>query len=157
MKKIFYEKRGRRYVPTHEYDSEFMDSFPQGNHLVMSYPGGKTTRYNIDPNYAALIAAGRVAEDKICAAIVKASEARPSREPLTPGQIRAWNDLKTEFGDDLYGLRGVSVHDCVDAGIKAMTKEAEKLLTNPAVKEAFDHFLFVAKLTEDKNNDTSTV
>ena len=28
-------------------------------------PGGKSTRYNIDPNYAAMIAAGRIAEDAI--------------------------------------------------------------------------------------------
>lgn len=54
MKKIYYEKQGRRYVPVYEYDSEFLDSFPKGNHLVMVYPGGSSRRYNIDPNYAAL-------------------------------------------------------------------------------------------------------
>jgi hypothetical protein len=63
MKKIFYEKVGRRYKPVREYDNDFLDSVPKGSHLVMSYPGGKSTRYNIDPNYAAMIAAGRVAED----------------------------------------------------------------------------------------------
>ena len=148
MKKIFYEKRGRRYVPTHEYDSDFIDSFPKGNHLVMSCPGGKSRRYNIDPNYAAMIAAGRVAEDKICSAIVKASELRPSREPLTPGQIRAWNKLKKEFGDEMYGLRGVSVHDCVEAGMKAMMEEADRLMTHPEVRKAFEQFVLVASLVK---------
>lgn len=148
MKKIFYEKRGRRYVPTHEYDSDFLDSFPKGNHLVMSCPGGQSKRYNIDPNYAAMIAAGRVAEDKICSAIVKASEMRPSREPLTPGQVRAWNKLKKEFGDEMYGLRGVSVHDCVDAGMKAMMEEANKLMGHPEVKKAFEQFLLVSSLVK---------
>lgn len=148
MKKIFYEKRGRRYYPTHEYDSEFIDSFPKGNHLVMCYPGGKSTRYNVDPNYAAMIAAGRVAEDKICSAIVKASEMRPSREPLTPGQIRAWNKLKKEFGDEMYGLRGVSVHGCIEAGMKAMMDEADKLMEHPEVKKAFEQFLLVASLVK---------
>jgi len=155
MKKIYYEKRGRRYYPTHEYDSDFLDSFPKGNHLVMSCPGGQSTRYNVNPNYAAMIAAGRVAEDKICSAILRASVMKPSNytKPMTPGQLRAWNDLKKEFGDDLYGLRGVSVHDCVDAGMKAMMEEAEKLLTVPAVKSAFDHFLFVAELAKEQKND----
>ena len=62
MKKIYYEKVGRRYVPVSEYDNDFLDSFTKGNHLVMSYPGGTSRRYNVDPNYAAMIAAGRVAE-----------------------------------------------------------------------------------------------
>lgn len=153
MKKVFYEKRGRRYYPVAEYDNEYLDIFPKGNHLVMCYPGGKTTRYNINPNHAAMIAAGRVAEDKICAALVKASELKPSKVPLTEGQIRAWKKLQKEFGDDMFGLRGVSVRDCVDAGLKAMQEEADKLLTNPAVKNAYDHFLLVCELTKEQTND----
>ena len=31
-----------------------------------------------------------------------------------------------------------------------MAEEAEKLLTNPAVKEAYNHFLFVCALTKEK-------
>lgn len=150
MKKVYYEKVGRKYVPAYEYDSYFMESFPKGNHLVMCHPGGKTYKYNVDPNYAAMIAAGRVAQDIICNAISKASEMKASRPPLTEGQIKAWKNLKKEFGDDLMGLQGVSLHDCVDAGMKAMMAEAEKLLTVPAVKSAFDHFLFVAEMTKEQ-------
>ena len=85
MKKIYYEKKGRRYVPVSEYDSEYLDSFSRGTHIVMCYPGGQSRRYNIDPNYAAMIAAGRVAEDAICDALRKSSEMRPQRElPLLP-------------------------------------------------------------------------
>jgi len=39
MKKIYYEKKGRRYVPVAEYDNDFLDSFTKVTHLVMSYPG----------------------------------------------------------------------------------------------------------------------
>lgn len=148
MKKVFYEKRGRRYVPVAEYDSEYLDSFPQGNHLVMCYPGGSSRRFNVDPNYAAMIAAGRAAEDAICDAMVKASELRPSRQPLTPGQVRAWNKLKKEFGDELYGLRGVSVRDCVEAGMRVMYAEAHKTMQNPSVKQAYEQFLMVAELSK---------
>lgn len=149
MKKVFYEKQGRRYVPVKEYDSFLMDSFPRGAHLVICYPGGSSTRYNIDPNYAAMIAAGRVAEDKICDAMVKASELRPQREPLTPGQVRAWNKLKKEFGDERFSLQGASVRDCAEAGIKSMMEEANELLKNPAVRKAFDYFQMVCDLTRE--------
>lgn len=153
MKKIYYEKQGRKYVPVAEYDSDYLDSFPKGNHLVMCYPGGKSRRFNINPNYAAMIAAGRVAEDKMCAALVKASEMKPSKTPLTPGQIAAWNKLKEEFGDEMFGLRGVSIRDCVEAGIQALIEEADSLMKNPAVKNAYEHFLMVCQLSRDQKND----
>ena len=148
-KKIYYEKRGRRYVPVSEYDSEYLDSFSKGTHIVMCYPGGQSRRYNIDPNYAAMIAAGRVAEDAICKAISKASEMRPQRTPITPGQKKAWEKLAKELGDDLATLNGLCIRDCAEAGVKAMQEEAEKLLTNPAVRKAYQRFLFVAELTKD--------
>lgn len=89
MKKIYYEKIGRKYVPVSEYDSTYLDSFSKGCHLVMVYPGGSSRRFNIDPDYASLIAAGRVAEDAICRAISKASELRPQQTPITEGQRQA--------------------------------------------------------------------
>ena len=110
MKKIYYEKKGHRYVPVSEYDSEYLDSFSKGTHLVMCYPGGQSRRYNVDPDYAAMIAAGRVAEDAICRALNKASEMRPARTPITPAQQRAWKKLAKEFGDDLCTLHGASTH-----------------------------------------------
>jgi hypothetical protein len=154
MKKIYYEKVGRRYVPVSEYDNDFLDSFTKGNHLVMSYPGGTSRRYNVDPNYAAMIAAGRVAEDAICRAISKASEMRPARTPITPGQKSAWEKLAEELGDELATLNGLSIRDCAEAGVKAMQDEAEKLMTNPSVKKAWQHFQLVCDLTrENKRED----
>ena len=125
MKKIYYEKRGRRYVPVSEYDSEYLDSFSKGTHIVMCYPGGQSRRYNIDPNYAAMIAAGRLAEDGICEAMRKASEMRPQRTPLTPGQKKAWEKLAKEFGDELATLNINCSRDIAEAGIKALQKEAD--------------------------------
>jgi hypothetical protein len=151
MKKIYYEKIGRKYMPVAEYDNDLLDSFTKGTHLVMSYPGGTSRRYNIDPSYAAMIAAGRVAEDAICKAIGKASELRPKQTPITVGQKKAWEKLAKEFGDDLCTLHGLSVHDCAEAGVKAMMIEADKLLANPTVRKAYEKFLFVAELTKEHN------
>jgi hypothetical protein len=152
MKKIYYERVGRKYVPVSEYDSEYLDSFSKGTHIVMCYPGGQSRRYNIDPNYAAMIAAGRVAEDAICRAISKASELRPKHAPITPKQKKAWEALARAFGDELCTLHGLSVRDCAEAGVKAMQDEADKLMTNPTVRKAYERFLLVCELTREQNH-----
>lgn len=155
MKKIFYEKVGRRYIPVAEYDNDFLDSFPKGNHLVMSYPGGTSRRFNIDPNYAAMIAAGRVAEDAICDAIRKASEMRPQKTPITIGQKKAWEKLAKEFGDDLATLSVGSARDYAEAAINAQIAEADKLMKNESVRKAYDHFMLMCKLVAENNNDSA--
>jgi len=149
MKKIYYEKKGNRYIPVAEYDSDWIDSFHKGTHLLMVYPGGQSRRFNIDPNYAAMIAASRVAEEAIIRAMHKASELKPVRTPITEGQRKAWKKLAKEFGDELCTLSGASSHDIAEAGVKAMMAEADQLMTNPAVKKAYEHFLLVAELTKD--------
>lgn len=155
MKEIFYKKVGRKYVPVYEYDSVLLDSFSKGNHLVMCYPGGQSRRYNIEPNHVALIAAARVAEDAMCEAIRKASEMRPQKTPITPGQQKAWKKLAKEFGDDLATLQTTSARDVAEAGINAIINEAEKLMTVPAVKKAYEQFLFVAELTKEQHESNS--
>ena len=152
MKKVFYEKVGRRYKPVAEYDNEYLDSFPKGNHLVMCYPGGSSRRFNIEPNYAAMIAAGRVAEDAICDSLRKSSEMKPQRTPITPGQKKAWEKLAKEFGDELCPLTYGSTRDHAEAAVKAMQVEADKLMQHESVKNAFEHFMFVTKLAYDENN-----
>jgi hypothetical protein len=144
-----YKKVGRRYEPVAEYSNEAIDSFPRGTHLVMCYPGGQSRRFNIDPNYAAMIAAGRVAEDAICRAISKASELRPQRALLTDRQKKAWEELAAAFGDELCTLQGLSIHDCAEAGVQAMQEEADKLLKQDSVRRAYDHFLLVCELTKN--------
>ena len=150
MKKTYYEKIGRRYVPVYEYDSDFLDAWPRGTHLVTCHPGGQSRRYNIDPNHAALIAAGIVAEDAISRAIQDASELRPQRTPVTPAQQRAWRKLAKELGDELCTLQGASSRDIAEAGVKAMQTEADKLMAHAGVRHAYEQFLLVCKLASGK-------
>lgn len=156
MKKLFYEKVGRRYKPVYEYDQTLMDSFPKGTHLVICYPGGKSTRYNIDPAYAPMIAAGRVAEDTISRALMKASDLRPKNKPITEEQHKAWENLVRVFGDEARMLEWPSAREACEEAVKAMQEEADKLLSNPTVRKAYDHFLLVAELTKDHNEQTGT-
>lgn len=152
-KVIFYRKEGRRYKPVYEYDQKLMDAFPKGTHLVMCYPGGQSTRCNIDPAYAPMIAAGRVAEDAISEVIRKATDLRAASKEtkLTEEQLRCWKKLNKAFGNERHALQWPSAREACEEAVKAMTVEAEKLLTVPAVRKAYEHFLFVAALTKDHN------
>jgi hypothetical protein len=154
VKKIFYEKKGRRYVPVSEYDNELLDSFSKGTHLVMVYPGGSSRRYNIDPAYAPMIAAGRVAEDAISKVIMDKSALRvpEKHKPLTPEQLAAWEHLASTFGQERFALEWCSYREAAEAGVEAMMAEAEKLLTNPVVRKAWDHFQLVCQLTKENKN-----
>jgi hypothetical protein len=153
-KKTFYEKQGRRYVPVAEYDSEWLDSFPKGTHLVMVYPGGSSRRFNIDPNYAAMIAAGRVAEDAVSRAIMAAGELRLNSKlrnrPMTEEQRAAWQHLIEVFGEDAQQLEWASVRECAEAGVNAMIAEADKLMSNPAVRKAWERFQMICELTKQQ-------
>ena len=151
-KKIFYEKVGRKYEPVYEYDQTLMDAMPKGAHLIMCYPGGKSTRYNVNIDYAPMIAAGRVAEEAMLSAMHKRSEGRPSKVPLTERQRKAWEELKEAFGDDMFYITYPSPMDIVQEGLKAMQDEATKLMTNPSVKKAYEHFLLVCELTKENEN-----
>jgi len=148
MKQLFYKKVGRRYVPVSEYDNDLMDALPRGDHLLSVYPGGASRRYNIDPAYAPMIAASRVAEDAICRAIQKASELRPKQTAITLEQKKAWNALAKAFGDELCTLQGLSIRDCAEAGVQAMQAEADQLMKNESVRQAYDHFMLVCELTK---------
>ncbi len=154
MKKIFYEKRGRRYYPVSEYDSELTDALPKGAHLVLVYPGGQSTRYNVDPVVAPMLAASRTVEDAMSAAVIKASEIRLQRSDrerkLTESQKLAWENLVREFGDSAKQLEWASAREIAEAGVAALVKETEQLMSNPSVQAAYEDFQLICKLTQEK-------
>ena len=153
MKKIYYEKVGRKYVPVSEYDSDLLDSFRHGNHLVMSYPGGQSRAYNIDPNYAALIAAGRVAQEPMYRAINEAAKMKSdewNNVALDNEQFEAWNRFVEVMGERGRYVYYNSVHDIAEAGIKALEEEAANLMKHESVRNAYEQFLLVCKLTKEK-------
>ena len=146
MKKIFYEKRGKRYIPISEYNSEWVDSFPNGATLVICEPGVRSRKFNIDPNYAAMIAAGRVAGDVISREISRASDLRPKNIPITTGQKEAWDKLVEEFGESARLLEWPSAMEVSEKAVAAMAEQANKLLEKPEIRKAFEQFLLVCEL-----------
>lgn len=102
----YYEKRGKRYHPVLEKDMwSNGDSWNEGYHLVVCKPGVRTTRYNIEPDDAAFIAAQTVAGEEIARMIVEASAANLDPEPITQEQRDAWKALKDSFGGGPYLVR----------------------------------------------------
>lgn len=155
MKKLFYIKEGRKYVPVSEYDDELMMAFPKGTHIVMCYPGGQSTRYKIDPALGPMIAAGRYAEDAICEAMYKESEARPKERPITERQRAAWEEMKAAFGDEFFSLTFSSTRDLAEAGVNAMQKEADAFMKHPAVVDAWEKFMLTCKLIKENDHGNS--
>lgn len=148
MEEIFYKKVGRKYVAISVYGSNFVNSVPYGDHLLSIYQGGSSRR-PIMPAFAPMIAAGRYGRDSITHAIRQASDMRPQNTPVTKGQQRAWKKLAKEFDDDIHCLTWPAAQDAADAAVNAMQAEADKYLTNPAVRKAYEQFLLVVELTKE--------
>lgn len=149
MKNVFYKKVGRKYQPVSEYDSDLLDAYPQGAHLVVTKPGSRSTQYRIDPALAPMIAAGRYAQDAMADSIRQATELRPHNHEMSEAEQIKWKQFIRTMPDEFrFMMTHGSAMDAVDAGIKAMQAEADKMLTNPAVRKAYDNFMLICKLTK---------
>ena len=146
---VFYKKVGRRYVPVSYYDSKLLEAVPAGCHLVVKQRGSEMRRYNVDPSLAPMIAAGHLMKDQMSDALFAASEAKPAIKALTEKQAKAWKKLKQEYGSEMFYIQYPSANDIVDAGIKSLVAEADKLIEHPSVRAAYEQFLMVAKLTAE--------
>jgi hypothetical protein len=149
----FYIKRGRRYIPVREYDAMLQNALPHGSYVTVVRPGVSVQRWAVDPAYAPMIAAGIVAGEAVSEAMRSASEIRLSQErrPMTREQRDAWENLIAVFGPAARQLTWPSIAEVTQAGVDAMIAEAERLLTHPSVRSAYEHFITVSKLVEDYN------
>jgi hypothetical protein len=151
MKTGIYKKVGRRYVEVGEYDTEFMDYVQNGATLVLKRKSCTARYFNVEPAVVPMLAAAKYCEDEISMALVKAGELRMQRSDrtreMTPGQRAAWDNLVREFGDSARQLEWPSARECAEAGAQAMQEEAQKLLANESIKEAYEHFLLLCKLS----------
>ena len=150
MKQIFYKKVGRRYVPVSEYDNEYLDSFPKGDHLVSVYPGGGSRRYRIDPALAPMIAAGRYAEDAVSRCIQQATELRPHNTKMNEDETVRWRAFISTMPEDMrFMMTHGSAREAAEAGVRAMMIEAEKLLAHESVRRSYDQFMLMCKLVRE--------
>lgn len=157
---VFYKKvrvgKSYRYKPVYEYNPELTDSLPFGTHVQVCNELGMSRRYNIDPALAPFAAAAMILEDKLINIIRDASGyklANKQSEPLTPEQNEAWDNLNKSFGGKLTTLYGPSLQEIASNILKAISNEAEKLLTNNTLKEHYEQFLLLSKLTKNEQTD----
>jgi hypothetical protein len=152
MSTLIYKKVGRRYVEIGEMDSERYDYYPVGVTLTVKKKGSTLRRYNVDPAFAPMIAAGYYAEDTISKHIMETSKLRVperDRKQLTDEQRLAWENFSKAMGKEVYALEYCSYREAAEEGVKAMQEEAEKMMTHPAVKKAYEQFMMVWKLTKE--------
>ena len=126
MKETFYRKIGHRYKPVREYDSDLLDSFPAGAHLVVCEPGCKSTFYNVEPDHASLLAAFHSHRDELGKVLLKASELRMQRKITTPREREAWKAWASIMGDEVMVLESASISDLLDTLEKSLVRFAAK-------------------------------
>jgi len=116
-----YEKVGRRYRPVRE--ERYWDSWPAGFHLVYADPkGGRSFRFSINPDTAALHAAAREKEDALRKVLNDALAMRPTKRAVTVRQANAWRNFQEAMGNDRYAVEYESVHGIIDAMIAELLR-----------------------------------
>jgi hypothetical protein len=153
-----YKKVGRRYVEVGEYDNEMHDYFPIGATLVVKRKGVTSRYFSVDPDFVPALAVSKYCEDAISKKIMEATEIRRTSKlrqtPLTPSQHDAWENLVKEFGEDARQLEWPSAREAAEEAGKVIAEEVQKLLTNESVREAYEHFMFLCKLTAENQQKT---
>ena len=79
--------------------------------------GLRSTYYGIDPDYAAVEAAMKVAHEAMATAMREASAPAPESEKLTCEQVAAWHKFKTSMGEAHPRISSKSTNDIIDAGL----------------------------------------
>jgi hypothetical protein len=114
-----YEKVGKRYRPVRE--ERYWDSWPDGFHLVYADPeGGRSFRFNINPDTAAMQAAAKAREANLRKVLNDALAMRPAQRPVTELQAVAWEAFKTAMGNDRYIVEYESVNGIIDRMIEEL-------------------------------------
>lgn len=128
MSTTLYEKRGSRYVPVAEYETQ--PYWGAGYWLVHVQPGLRTTKSLLDPEFAEVEAAMQLASDAMVTAMEE--EARRKIPAYQVSDIvltkheKAWAAYKEAMGDEYtHVFKGASMYSIVEAGIAALRKALE--------------------------------
>jgi hypothetical protein len=95
----YYIKRGKKYFPVN--DPGAYDGLGQGAWMVIVDKNCTSIRTIINPKFIELDAALKYLEDGLCRAIAKASEMRPTSEPIGEKEQKAWKAFRTIMGKDM--------------------------------------------------------
>lgn len=145
----FYKKVGRRYVPVSRYSREVENAYDIGCHLIINEKYSRLTLCRINPAFAPLIAAASFARNTIATKIRQASEAHFNGD-LPDEIVEEWKKFCEKHKDMTHLITYPAAFDILEAGIEQLVLEADKLLQNPTVKEAYEQFITIAELAREK-------
>lgn len=148
MKTIFYKKVGKRYVPAKMLDDNVLKAYPIGSHVIVVDKSWTSRTYNIDPDFPALKAASMSISHKLANILAEESKMRINKQ-LTPAQHAAWRNLEKELGETAY-LEYPSMVEIAEKFLSILEEETKKVITNPAVKIAYEQFELIYKLTKNQ-------
>jgi len=116
-----YKKVGRKYIP--ETDIWALDGLREGWWLVKVAPGSTSIRQAVYPHKAEIQAAAKDKEDQLVNIIGKASEARPSQNPLTPEALADWQAFIAKHGKEFSSLQYPSIQENAEKIIEALLQK----------------------------------
>lgn len=119
--KRVYRKVGKKFVPVN--DPYAYDGLREGFWLIKIEKGCTSIRQQIYPDKAPLTAAARLIEDKLVEIIRKASEARPTKVPLTPEEKKDWDKFIAKHGESFNTLCYPSIQENAEKIIMAIVDE----------------------------------
>ena len=120
MNQIRYKKVGRKYVQ--DNDPWAYEGLREGWWLVKVAPGSTSIRQQVYPSRAEISAAAKDKEDQLIAIIREASEARPSKRPISPEAHADWKAFVSKHGDEFSSLEYPSMQENAEKIIELLLK-----------------------------------
>ncbi len=142
------------YHPVREYDPDLTDALPYGTHLIIVDKNVQSRRYNIDPDYATLIAAAINCKDILLDTLAENNTATLSKLPYTQKQLDLWEELKNSLEVDYLSMTKPSWNEQAESLVDKLIEQSKILLQKPAVQKAHANFQLICKLSKDYNQTT---
>ena len=121
MDQIRYKKVGRKYVQ--DNDPWAYEGLREGWWLVKVAAGSTSIRQQVYPHKAEITAAAKDKEDQLVDIIRTASEARPSKNPLTPEALADWQAFIHRHGNEFSSLQYPSIQENAEKIIEALLQK----------------------------------
>ena len=98
-----YRKVGKKYVLCNDFDA--YEGLEKGFWLVQVREGRTSIKRMVYPANAEITAAAKIKEEKLLDVIREASEARPSKLPISPEALADWNAFIAKHGQEFSMLQ----------------------------------------------------
>jgi hypothetical protein len=121
MNQIRYKKVGRKYVQ--DSDPWAYEGLREGWWLVKVAAGLTSIRQQVYPHKAEITAAAKDKEDQLINIIGKASEARPSQNPISPEALADWQAFIAKHGKEFNSLQYPSLQENAEKIIEALLEK----------------------------------